>query len=271
MKKIVLFPIALFSLLAWLGNLDGALPENTNAPNELTCGRQPCHNVPINVGNAEVKIEFANGDSVFFADSTYLLRVKIENPMTARNGFQILSLTAGNQNAGTWQLIEPNKMKIIPGIGLPNRKYVTHKAPGNQQNEWMVNWKAPATGTGKVVFYASVLSANDNGANTGDEVYSTNLEVEEGMPSSVPGAKPASLFKIYPSPAKSGVWVEFLAEMPADSFVFSLFDAAGVLLKSEKTDFRQRHFLDTEGLAAGIYFLKIETPGGKVTQRILIE
>jgi hypothetical protein len=269
MRKMTFWLLALAGGILTLGNLTGALPENTNAPNELNCGRAPCHNVPVNVGDSQVSIEFANSDTVFFADSTYLLRVRIEDPMSTRNGFQILALDGSNQNAGTWSLTEPAKTKIISGIGLPNRKYVTHQAPGNQQSEWMMNWKAPAGQIGKVVFYASVLSANDNGQNTGDEVYSTKVEIAQQMPSAAGEAK-NGLIKIYPLPAKMGVWVEILSEISNNLLVFSQYDASGILCKRETAEFRERYFFKTEGLAAGVYYLKIATPGGFLTERILI-
>ncbi|MFN0212965.1 MAG: choice-of-anchor V domain-containing protein [Saprospiraceae bacterium] len=177
MNKI--FP--LFVLLAGgilsLSNLDGAFPENTGAPGELTCGRAPCHNVPSNAGNALMSIEYSGNGLKYSADSTYQLTVKISNQQTLRNGFEILALNASNQNTGSWVLIEPDKMKIIPGIGLPSRKYVTHKAAGNLQTEWKVAWKAPSSNVGTVTFYASVNATNDNGMITGDEVYTKNLAV----------------------------------------------------------------------------------------------
>lgn len=178
MKRRLPFIVLLAGGILLLSNLDGAFPENTGAPGELTCGRAPCHNVPVNAGNAQMSIAFSGNDLEYVADSTYELTVTIANQQTMRNGFEILALNGNNQNTGEWILLEPDKMKIIPGIGLPSRKYVTHMAAGNMQAEWKVAWKAPSADVGVVTFYAAVNATNNNGMLTGDEVYTKSLAVE---------------------------------------------------------------------------------------------
>ncbi len=268
MKKIILsVSVICFSVLL-LANLDGALPENTAAPNELTCGRSVCHNIPVNVGDAQMSIVFNNGDSTYMADSIYSVKVKIENPMTMRNGFQILALGQNNQNAGTWQLTEPDKMKIISGISFPNRKYVTHKAAGNLQNEWTMNWKAPSSNVGKITFYSSVLSANNNGMNTGDELYNTKIEVQFSTASAVGEVSEAD-FKIYPVPATSGFWVEMPEGLEASRF--SLYNSSGTIVVAQTENRVDRHFIETSGLPGGVYFLVIEIGKQRVLKKVFIE
>lgn len=267
MKKIVLFPIILFSLLAVMGNLDGAFPENTGAPGELTCGRAPCHNVPANVGNAVLSIEYSGAAMEYFADSTYQLTVKITNPQTQRNGFQILALDANNQNIGDWQLTEPAKMKIIPGIGLPNRKYVTHQAAGNLQTEWSVDWKAPAANAGKVTFYASVNSANDNGMKTGDEVYTGSLSLEFAEPNAA-GMEEQPGFRVYPTPAGGGFWVEM--PMGTAQTTVTVFDMGGNQYCRKQLSEETRQFVETGSLAPGAYLLVFENDAMQRVERVVV-
>jgi hypothetical protein len=268
MKKIALPIFAICLSILLLANLDGALPENTAAPSELTCGRVVCHNIPVNAGNAQMSITFNNGDSTYMADSVYSVKVKIEDPMTMRNGFQILALGQSNQNAGTWQLTEPAKMKVIPGISFPNRKYVTHQAAGNLQNEWIMNWKAPSVSVGKVTFYASVLSANNNGMNTGDEVYNTKIEVQLAMPSAA-GEVSESDFKIYPAPATSGFWVEMLEGLEASRF--SLYNSSGTNVVAQTESRVDRHYIETSGLPGGVYLLVIESEKRRIIKKIVLQ
>lgn len=267
MKKITLLTFSVLSAVVCLSNLDGALPENTAAPGELTCGRAPCHNVPINVGDAQVSLTFAGGETTYQPDSTYLLKIKIDNPQTGRNGFQILALDEDIENVGAWELIEPDKMKIISGIGLPDRKYVTHQAPGNQQDEWTLHWKAPAGDVGQVTFYCSVLSANDNGMNTGDEVYNTSLAVDFALPSLTDEAAD-KMVKIYPKLVTVGVWVEL--PVVREKFKLSLHDLNGALLSEQKVQYGGLHFMETEGLAGGLYLLRVEGGGMVEVERVFV-
>ncbi len=268
MKKVILPIFAICLAIIFLANLDGALPENTAAPNELTCGRSVCHNIPPNVGDAQMSIVFNDGDSTYMADSIYSVKVKIENPMTARNGFQILALNQNNQNAGTWQLTEPDKMKVISGIGFPSRKYVTHKAAGNLQNEWTMNWKAPASNVGKITFYSSVLSANNNGMNTGDELYNTKIEVQHTTASAV-GEATENGFKIYPVPVSSGFWVEVPAGVQSPGF--SLHNSSGRVVAARTQSQGDRLFIETTGLPGGIYFLRIETGKQRIVKKVVVQ
>ncbi len=267
MKKTVLFPIALFCIVLSLGNLDGALPENTGAPGELTCGRVPCHNVPVNVGAAQMSIEFSGGGQQYLADSTYLLAVKVAGQQTMRNGFQILALNESNQNAGTWELLEPDKMKIIPGIGLPSRRYVTHRAAGNLQTEWAVAWKAPSADLGTVTFYASVNATNNNGLNTGDEVYTSSIAAGFAEPNAA-GTAAGPVLKIYPTLVQEGFWVEW--PQGNASAVISVFSSNGEAVLRKKLPAGGSDFVETGGLPPGVYLLLMEKAGQRALERFVV-
>lgn len=268
MKKHFYFlPIIIFSSILFLGNLDGSLPQNTGAPGDLTCGRAPCHNVPNNVGDATISVEFSGNSGQYFADSTYQLMVKIENPQSSRNGFQILALDQSDQNVGTWQLLDANKMKIIPGIGFPNRKYVTHRAAGNEQTEWTVAWKAPSMDVGTVTFYASVNSTNDNGLNTGDEVYTTSLSVEYEEPSSI-GGDVSSIIKVFPTVSGGKFWMDFPTTFGVANI--SLHDLQGSVQRQLEIRSGGLQELEVHDLNAGVYFLKIISENGQFAVKKII-
>ncbi len=267
MKKItLLFSLIVISLFL-LANLDGALPGNTNAPGELTCGRAPCHNVPINIGNAQIAIVFGENEMEYFADSTYTIKVKITDPLTTRNGFEILALDENIQNTGTWELTEPDKMKIISGFSDPNKKYVTHLEAGNQQDEWTMRWKAPAGDVGKITFYASVLSANDNGQNTGDEVYNTNISIDFAEPLPTEDTKEKTL-KVYPVLSTSGFNVEL--PMVNEPFHISLLQEDGNVLKEMKVKYGGLHYFEALDFPSGLYFLLIESKSFRSVEKVFI-
>jgi Secretion system C-terminal sorting domain/Reeler domain len=266
MHNTILLGMLLFCALLFLGNQTGAFPENTGAPNELTCGRAPCHNIPANTGSANINIRF--GDSIFRyqSDSVYRIRVRIANPQTAKNGFQILALNASAQNTGQWILDNAGKTQIISGIGLPSRKYVTHTEAGNQQSEWFVNWKAAKTGVGDVIFYASVLSSNNDGTNSGDQLYITSARINYSTTST--GSEPGDPlgFKAYPNPARDRFWIEHNRDDSEYDAVLA--NCYGAVLQQFKV-VPGLNPVAVSALPAGVYLLKIRDKNSDVFHKFL--
>lgn len=264
---VLLFSFCGLIILFLMSNQTGALPENTGAPGDLTCGRAPCHNIPANVGNAQIAITTTDGKTSYFADSILSLKVSITNPQTGKNGFQILVLNENRQNIGTWILTEPTKMQIINGISFPNRRYVTHREAGNHQTEWELQWKAPHTNVGKITFYASVLASNDSGTNEGDQVYTTSFSVPFAMTSPTRELLYEQSIRIYPTITSDLLFIENL--LNTDPISTELIDSKGVIfaLKPIQTGSNQ---LDVSYLPSGIYFLRFLTFGIPITKRIII-
>ena len=200
--------IFLSCFFIFLSNKDGALPENTGAPNEFTCGRAPCHNIPENIGSSTIQIDIDNGDSTYRPDVEHSVTVSISNTSSDKHGFQILALDSNNDNVGSWILTEPENMKIIAGFSFPNRMYVTHTEAGNQLTSWTMNWKAPPSDVGDITFYTSVIAANNNGTNMGDSLYniSKSIAFEEMVATEEVGT--ASNFKLFPNPTHDFLFIE---------------------------------------------------------------
>ena len=263
--------LLLFSFLAatvlFMANQDGALPENTGAPGELTCGRAPCHNIPANIGTAQINIKVADSIFQYQADSTYLVRIQITNPLSAKNGFEILALNAAEQNVGQWILQEPLKTQIKSGIGLPQRKYVTHKAAGNQQTEWFVKWKAPAVGSSDVTLYASVLSANNNNLNTGDQLYTTSTKLSFSTVSTQSLDYKAQI-RVYPNPATEHFRI--LNNSPMTIVEATLYAQDGRLVRIFSAPVEGSNF-SVADLPRGVYILKLRGQDRSVFQKIIVE
>lgn len=267
MKITQLSVVALFfGSFLWLSNSTGALPENTNAPGELTCGRAPCHNIPNNVGSAQIGIDVDEGAGTYRAGDTLTVTVSIEGAQSPRNGFQITALDAANQKIGTWVLTAPQQMQVINGIGLP-RRYVTHRAAGNMQASWSMEWAAPEEDAGDITFYASVLDANNNGTNTGDALYTTTSTASFEPTNAIWQPDSGLDVKIYPNPATEVIFVHSPKNLLR---AIRLIDSQGRELRHWPAS-RETNRLEASGLSAGIYFLLMETENGQVVRKIAIQ
>ena len=259
MKKAFAILLLLSSTILWMSNETGAFPENTGAPGDLTCGRAPCHNIPDNVGTATISISVDSLGTRYFADSTHKIKVKITNPTTMKNGFQILALDATNKNVGTWVLIDPTKTQIISGISFPQRKYVTHQAAGNMQTEWTVSWKAPSVSAGNVTFYAAVLSGNNDGTNQNDKVYTTSKTVTYSIRNATHDLGDKIQFQVSPNPFTEGVHL-FLKTTESHNLIVQLTNITGQILLAEKWQVSAGDNLksmDIKALPKGVYMIQI--------------
>ena len=250
--------------ILWLGNSTGALPENTGAPGDLTCGRAPCHNVQSNAGDASIEIDVDNGGTEYMPGGSHTLVISISNAQSPRNGFQVVALDENDDNIGTWVLTAPNEMKIIDGIGLP-RKYVTHQSAGNMQNSWTLDWEAPQEDAGNITFYASVLDANDNGNFMGDAVYTTSNTLSAVVSGSIEAIDNVAL-SIYPNPAQDNIFIESkkLAQR------ISLYDIHGQLIQTILPT-QQNTAIDLSAYTAGVYLLHIQGEDDHWNERIVVK
>lgn len=84
-----------------------------------------------------------------------------------------------------------------------------------------------------------------------------------------PDNKFASEVKLQPNPASSEVNIHLPGKVEAE---VRLFDVSGKLLKSEqKTVIDNSYTLDVSHLPAGVYFVKLNSPEGKVVKKLLKE
>ena len=146
--------------------------------------------------------------------------------------------------------------------------YVTHRAAGNRQTEWQLQWKAPDSSADKVTFYASVLASNNSGTNQGDQLYTTSLTVDFAISTHIKKLEYEPQFRIYPMPASDLVFVENLLIIRSlPSFLINN-KGTVVLLTTINPGLNQ---LDISHLPSGIYFLQIKPFGIPVTKKIIIQ
>lgn len=164
-----------------LARSTGAPPGRTGAPPGDNC--TGCHLGTLNSGAGNLKIEFAGGSS-YVPGQTYKVRVTLADPAAQRWGFELTGRVGADKLAkgGNFSIDDSSRTQFSPG-STPG-EYVTHTSAGTSpgtsgSSSWEANWTAPLAGTGPVTFYAAGNAANNNGANTGDLIYTTSLQISE--------------------------------------------------------------------------------------------
>lgn len=160
----------------------GAPASHTGAPGEKTCATGGCHDDhPINTGTAQLSIEIGSGLTHYIPGKTYPVKIRIADPDVNRFGFQVVALIdQTKENAGTFTITDAERTQFMRNdLELTTRKYITYTFNGtdavsNGVGEWMLNWTAPSLPTGNITFYVAAVSANDDGTDKGDVVYTNH-------------------------------------------------------------------------------------------------
>jgi hypothetical protein len=212
-----------------LAHSAGPSPGYTGAPGEFNC--RQCHSTfALNDSLGTLAIEGV--PATYEPGRTYTITVRIDRPDRARWGFQMTALTGALEPAGTFRLTEPTRTQLKTDDG---RTYVEHRTAGTNAgstggNSWIVEWTAPAAGTGVVDFYAAGNAANNNNAQTGDNIYTTFAEAAEAV-AAAPFVEVTAAAGLSRAPGAAGVaWADFDADGDDD---FALVGGAVRLYRNE--------------------------------------
>lgn len=162
----------------------GAPASHTGAPGEQTCATVGCHDDnSLNIGSASLAIDLGTLSS-YVPNQTYTLKVKIKDASVERFGFQLVALTdKDTTNVGSFLLSDIYRTQLTRNrYQLKDREYVTYTFDGTDAvstgiGEWEVNWVAPSSNVGAITFYAAAVSANDDGMDKGDYVYTATKTI----------------------------------------------------------------------------------------------
>ncbi len=141
----------------------------TGAPGERNC--TDCHAGAVNSGGGSVTI--GGVPQSYQPGQQYTLTVTVQQGGRSRFGFEMTAIDAGGNGAGAFSPLGSDTQTDT----ADNRPYISHTASGTNGNNnrvWQVRWTAPATNVGIVRFYVAGNAANNNGQQTGDNIYTTN-------------------------------------------------------------------------------------------------
>lgn len=152
--------------------VNGAPAGRTGAPGELTCATSGCHgSTALNGATENIFVVTDNGNVVssYVPGVTYTIALSLASNPT-KKGFQATVLDGSNNFVGTLTPITAAGTASVTGLG---RTYINHTFAGTSAPAWGFTWTAPATDVGAVRFYVATNKTNNNGANSGDEIYTS--------------------------------------------------------------------------------------------------
>lgn len=119
------------------------------------------------------------------------IRVTVEHPEALRWGFQLTARLASDETkpAGTFTPSSTVRVRCDGAADAPCNgvtEFASHLRAGDVDstrpgtsggNTWEIEWTPPATDVGPIRLYAAGNAANNNNANSGDRIYTTNVRI----------------------------------------------------------------------------------------------
>jgi len=166
----------------------GSHESSTGAPGERTCAQSGCHEMSeiINDDTTNTMI-FSDNDAVY-DNAMEGIRLRVRKEGKVKFGFQIVCLDSLNKNAGSWVLLNKERVQTQGAdfsiVSAAGRTYVTHTYKGNLAQSpgeiyWDFAWLPPSNGyKGKVTFYVMSNCANNDNTNGGDIFYASKHSLQ---------------------------------------------------------------------------------------------
>ncbi len=249
---------------------NGTDPGHTGSPGDSLKTCIVCH------GGVATPIEgWITSDipaSGYAPGQTYTITATNTEHGGTRFGFQVSPQNIKGDLLGTIIVSDPVKTQLVG-----NGKYITYTSngvDGQDFNTWVFQWKAPAAGTGKVVFYGA-FNSNENGDKSGDKTFTSTLTVNESSTTGLFSNLSTSnnSFSLYPQPASGSVHMNIATRHSGKPSVL-LRDITGKTL-SELTVSDENMGtvnIDLAGITHGIYFIELRIDGkAEAIQKLMID
>gem|GEM_PF-1316127 len=252
-------------------NQSGAVSNYSGVnPSLGTCAKSGCHSGGANTGPGNVTITSNIPAAGYTGGQVYQLSVTVTSGGTNGGvfGFAVSGAKTGTSTiAGTFA--NTNSDAQIRSSG----QYVTHTLAGinnggnTVSKTFVVDWTAPAAGTGAVRLFAAGNSGNNNGASTGDNIYTTTLDVPEDESTVSLDETALQSIHVFPNPASDLVTVENFISSDWNLKVLNL---SGKTMMSHNVT-TGKYTLDVSELPAGMYLVEIETGGRSLIKKIIVQ
>ncbi len=270
------------------GNCGDAFSTTLNGGTPSTCAQNSCHpGSAIAVSPGDVTITIGTGtpttpfNSSFKYDANTVYNVAFLINLFATNtpfyGFQIIGEDASGNQAGSFTVTNSAQTKLSTSPPFAGHNYMGHLGAGSNHN-WGFKWTAPAASTGAITFTYCFNVASYTGSLPPDSsvgtIYKGSFTIQPNNVGINEIADKLSGLNIYPNPVGNQAGVSFDLKETEDVNV-KLFTLNGVMAKelmNEKVNqgFCNRVF-DMDGLASGVYLLKLQVGDAYITKKIVKE
>lgn len=207
----------------------------------------------------------------YIPGTTYNITATITVAGINKFGFEVSPQGTTSTQKGTLVVTNATETKLLGSTG----KYITHKSTGTAgtgTKTWNFDWVAPAAGSGNAILYGAFVAANGNGTNSGDQVFLTNLLIQENITAGIMDvAANADSWIVYPNPAADKINIESI-DVTAEMKSVDIYDITGKRHKSINYEtFTQTQSLDIADLPSGMYVLNIQTDKAIITKKFVKE
>lgn len=273
-RNLYVFSTVLLGFTLWLGHQPRSVSRSngaqltsnyTGAPGFASCTQ--CHSGVVNSGPGNVEITTNIPNNTYSPGQTYQVTVTLNSGggNQAKYGFMLAPMF-GTTYKGTLQALDGNCFVEASG------RWVTHtsagSAGGTSSKSFTFNWTAPAAGAGTVILYAAGNCANGNGSDSGDQIYTTSLALNEQTASAGANEALSLLLHAAPNPTRSDLRLEVPGRQLSE---VRLYDPHGhcVLQMGVSTSDIVR--LDLSNLKAGTYILIAKDREGNVAAERVVK
>ena len=248
---------------------NGAPAGKTGAPGEQNC--TGCHSGATQDGSNQNILMVTDGGvpvNSYVPGNTYSISLELDSSPN-KKGFQSTALTTTNSMAGNFSA---GGNTSINASG--SRKYANHTSTSNtgSTSSWTWSWTAPAINSGDVTFYVASNSANNNSANSGDVIYTSQHVISESS-ASVEDMLPSIEIVSY-VPEKNEVYLS-LNLFTNSNISFNLVDMNGNIVHRETlevsaTGLHNYSLKLSDDIKRGSYIVQLGVNGNKLTRLIQV-
>jgi uncharacterized protein (TIGR03437 family) len=181
--------------IAAFGHSYGPPPRVTGAAGDNPRACTQCHaGSALNSGAGSVKILLQSGP-VYIPGVKQRIAVQVSDPVQQRWGFELtarLNSDLEKGQAGDFTPVD-NLTQVICEDNGPRPcatavTFITHTSAGTRNGTkggatFQFDWTPPATNGGPVTLFVAGNAANGNGANTGDLIYTSSVQLSPATPS----------------------------------------------------------------------------------------
>ncbi|MBA3971489.1 MAG: T9SS type A sorting domain-containing protein [Bacteroidetes bacterium] len=239
------------------GNVAGAPIGKTGSPGDAS-NCTGCHAGTASAGGSITSDVPASG---YIPGTTYTITASITVSGLSRFGFEVSPQSATGLQKGSLVVTNSTETKLVGSTA----KYITHKTAGTSGvgfKTWSFNWTAPVSGSGNAIMYGAFMASNANGTNTGDQVFLSNLLIQEDLTASIASYASEIGMVIYPNPAQEKLYVKTI-DAYENIGTLEIIDISGRIIKTINYEkLSQGKSIDITDLPGGVYVLRIHSDNG---------